>query len=163
MTASKRKNCRKWYVPEKSYQIPEDNQVSTTFCAINVSIFVRDTKFRGSCSEVFLKRCPENLVVMRGKHLWRRFFVKSALLYACFSVNFTKLSELLFCGKSTAQKMKFSITDFSSKCNQIRSFMGIWSHLLKKFVMENFIFCAVVPKTYFWELSVNYDWIKLTL
>ena len=43
-----------------------------------------------------------------------------------------------------AQKMKFSITDFFSKCDQIRSFLRIWSHLLKKSVMENFIFCAVV-------------------
>ena len=37
----------------------------------------------------------------------------------------------------TTQKMKFSITNFFSKCDQI------WSHLLKKSVMENFIFCAV--------------------
>ena len=28
------------------------------------------------------------------------------------------------------KKMKFSIKDFSSKCDQIRSFMRIWSHLL---------------------------------
>ena len=43
----------------------------------------------------------------------------------------------------TAQKIKFSIKDFFSKCEQIRSFLRIWSHLLKKSVMENFIFCAV--------------------
>ena len=43
----------------------------------------------------------------------------------------------------TAQKMKFSIRDFFSKCEQIRSFLRIWSHLLKKPLMENFIFCAV--------------------
>ena len=41
------------------------------------------------------------------------------------------------------QKMKFSIKGFFSKCDQIRSFLRIWSHLLKKFLMENFIFCAV--------------------
>ena len=39
--------------------------------------------------------------------------------------------------------MKFSITDFFSKCDQIRSFLWIWSHLLKKSLMENFIFCKV--------------------
>ena len=39
--------------------------------------------------------------------------------------------------------MKFSIKDFFSKFNQIRSFLRIWSHLLKKSFMENFIFCAV--------------------
>ena len=44
----------------------------------------------------------------------------------------------------TAQKMKFSIKDlFSNKCDQIRSFLWIWSHLLKKSLMENFTFCAV--------------------
>ena len=43
----------------------------------------------------------------------------------------------------TAQKMKFSIKDFCSKCGQIRRKLRIWSHLLKKSLMENFIFCAV--------------------
>ena len=43
----------------------------------------------------------------------------------------------------TAQKIKFSLTDFFSKCDQIRRKLRIWSHLLKKSVMENFIFCAV--------------------
>ena len=45
---------------------------------------------------------------------------------------------------STAQKMKFSIKDFFSKGNQIRSFLRIWPHLQKKSLMEDFIFCAVV-------------------
>ena len=36
--------------------------------------------------------------------------------------------------------MKFSITDFFSKCDQIRRKLRIWSHLLKKSLMENFIF-----------------------
>ena len=39
--------------------------------------------------------------------------------------------------------MKFSITDFFSKCDQVRRKLRIWSHLLKKSLMENFIFCAV--------------------
>ena len=37
-------------------------------------------------------------------------------------------------------KMKFSIMEFFSKCNQIRSFLLIWQHLLKKSLMENFVF-----------------------
>ena len=37
-------------------------------------------------------------------------------------------------------KMKISIKDFFSKCDQIRSFLRIWSHLLKKSLIENFIF-----------------------
>ena len=42
-------------------------------------------------------------------------------------------------------KVKFSIKDFFSKCDQIRSFQRIWSHLLRKSLMENSIFCAVTP------------------
>ena len=38
------------------------------------------------------------------------------------------------------KKMKFSIKDFFSKCDQIPRKLQIWSHLLKKFLMENFIF-----------------------
>ena len=41
------------------------------------------------------------------------------------------------------QKMKLSITDFFSKCDQIRSFLRLWSHLLKKSLMKNFIFCTL--------------------
>ena len=39
--------------------------------------------------------------------------------------------------------MKFSVTGFFSKCDQIRRKPWIWSHLLNKSLMENFIFCAV--------------------
>ena len=39
----------------------------------------------------------------------------------------------------TAQKLKFSNKDVFSKCDQIRSFLRIWSHLLQKSLMENFI------------------------
>ena len=46
----------------------------------------------------------------------------------------------------TAQKMKYSFKDFFSKCDQIRRNQQIWSHLLKKSLMENFIFCAVLVK-----------------
>ena len=41
--------------------------------------------------------------------------------------------------------MKFSIKDFFSKCDEIRRKLRIWSHLLKKSLIEKFIFCAVVP------------------
>ena len=41
---------------------------------------------------------------------------------------------------NTAQKMNFSIKDFFSKQDQIRSFLRLWSNLLKKFFMENFTF-----------------------
>ena len=37
----------------------------------------------------------------------------------------------------TAQKMKLSIQDFLSKFDQIHRKLPIWSHLLKKSLMEN--------------------------
>ena len=43
----------------------------------------------------------------------------------------------------TEQKIKFSIKDFFGKCDQILSFLQIWSHLLKSSLLENFIFCIV--------------------
>ena len=45
--------------------------------------------------------------------------------------------------RNTAQKMKFSIKDFVTKCDQIGKFLQIWSHLLKQSFMENIIFSAV--------------------
>ena len=44
-----------------------------------------------------------------------------------------------FTSRTTAQKSNFSIRDFFSKCDQIRSFLQIWSYLLKKPLMVNFI------------------------
>ena len=59
----------------------------------------------------------------------------------------------IFAKSSTTQKMKFFIKDFFSKYDQIGSFLRIWSDLLKKSLMENFIFCAVLNLRYltgFW-------------
>ena len=44
---------------------------------------------------------------------------------------------------NTAQKMKFSMKNFFSKCEQIRRKLRMWSQLLKKSLMQNFIICAV--------------------
>ena len=50
----------------------------------------------------------------------------------------------------TVPKMKFSIKKFFSKYDRIRSFLRIWSHLLKKSLMQNFIFCTVIFRINFW-------------
>ena len=51
--------------------------------------------------------------------------------------NFTWIIYDKIRKNNTVQKMKFSIKDFFSKCDQIRSFLRIWSHLLNKSLMEN--------------------------
>ena len=47
-------------------------------------------------------------------------------------------------GSITANKMKFSMMDLFSKCGQIRKKLWICSHLLKKPLMENFIFVQCI-------------------
>ena len=87
-------------------------------------------------------------------------------------------SSTIFPKRHTVDKMKFSITVFFSKCDQICSFLRIWSHLLEKSLMEKFIFCAVSHDRYLtgsyilqsiksvriWSFSVlifpHADWIR---
>ena len=59
--------------------------------------------------------------------------------------------------------MKFSIKDFFSQCDQIRNILRIWSHLRKKSLMENFIFCVMQQyswKSYLYELQKRIIWQK---
>ena len=65
----------------------------------------------------------------------------------CFGALLTELllTKLNVYGSVyTTQKMKFSLKYFFSKCDQIRRKLRIFSHLLKKSLMENLIFCAVL-------------------
>ena len=64
-------------------------------------------------------------------------------------------------GSIYAQKIKFSIKGFLSKCDQIRSFLQIWKRLLERFLMENFICCAVLHDfggkyLYLWPISQSF-------
>ena len=49
--------------------------------------------------------------------------------------------------------MKFSIKDFFRKCDKIRRKLRIWSHLLKKSLMEHVILCAVI----YFSFEFNHD------
>ena len=61
-------------------------------------------------------------------------------MFSAFDVTLLCPCRIIYKTFPTAQKMKFSITDFFSKCDQIQS--------LKKSVMENFIFCAMSDDCY---------------
>ena len=43
----------------------------------------------------------------------------------------------LYCHSSLHKKMNSSVIDFLSNCDQVLSFLRIWSHLLKNSLMEN--------------------------
>ena len=66
--------------------------------------------------------------------LYGKVFYLQSYVFIIFSVWFLLK---IHC----TQKMKFFIQDFFSKCDQIRSLLRIWSHLLKKSLMENLTFC----------------------
>ena len=65
------------------------------------------------------------------------------------SLSYQKRLIILFEKEKQNLKMnthctnKFFIKVFFSKCEQIRRKMGIWPHLLKKSLLESFIFCTV--------------------
>ena len=67
----------------------------------------------------------------------------------------------------TAQNMKFTIKNFFSKCDQLSRKLRIWSHLLNKSLVKNFIFCA---KANFFQgiglhiiqLDINYGLLSKT-
>ena len=71
--------------------------------------------------------------------------VDISYILACLPIHLCCMPRCLstYMTVCTTQKAKFSIKNFSSKCDQIHSFLRIWSHLLKKSLMENLIFCAV--------------------
>ena len=84
-----------------------------------------------------------------------------SFIIMCFFEAFVRSIHVLCPGCITLQKkMKFSIEDFFSKCDQIRRNLWIWSHLLKKSLKENFIFCTV----YFIFLGCAYrcTYVKLS-
>ena len=67
----------------------------------------------------------------------------------------------------TAQKMKFSIKDFFSKCDQICRKLRIRSHLLniyKKSLMESLVFCAVrISMLVLNNIYCNVDFFRLSV
>ena len=61
------------------------------------------------------------------------------------------------------KKIKFSIKDFFSKCDQIRSFLRIWLHLLEKSLMENVILLCSVWMNAWGLLKIEDNWYTLQI
>ena len=93
-----------------------------------------NTSFIYSVSIALVKRLPKESE--RSKVL-KRFKSCSRLARICDGEKFWQWFRLEI---STAQKMKFFIKGFFSKCDQIHRKLQIWLHLLKKSLMENFFF-----------------------
>ena len=120
----------------------------------------------------------KNIATKSVKSFWYLYFELWAFFIPLSIVSFVEFQQVNVCWEHyqcstktqiqflwevvsdchTVQKKKFSINDFFSKCDQICRKLRIWSHLLKKLLMENFVFCAVsVFLVFIGNVAVN-DW-----
>ena len=95
-----------------------------------------------SCEKTLLDITHDKKDISKFPHTMLQSFMITERVHLSQSEKYWWLN-LEFAEVKTVQKMKFSFNDFFSKCGQIRRRLRIWSHLLKKSLMENFIFCAV--------------------
>ena len=59
--------------------------------------------------------------------------------------------------------MTFSINDLFSKCDQISSFLRIWSHLLKKSLMETSFYVQCLKPTFASRLLTSFAVLPLLI
>ena len=72
------------------------------------------------------------------------YFLVQHLEWVLIAVSFSNSNRptALRTQETLHKKLSFN-KDFFDKCDQFPSSLWIWSHLLKKSIMENLIFCAV--------------------
>ena len=116
------------------------------YCSIDI---LQYHCMRHQCIVVFIY-AQYSFAAVRNQTLSEK--LKKRLWHRCFTENFAKFLRTPFLQNTSEwqllyyiiQEMKFLIKDSFSKCDQIYRKSWIWSHLLKKPSMENFIFCAVL-------------------
>ena len=75
---------------------------------------------------------------MFSKKSYNHYLDFLSFFFFFFYLSLKTVVQSYMWANNTAQKVKSTIKDFFSKSEQ-----RIWSHLLKKSLMENFILCAV--------------------
>ena len=68
-------------------------------------------------------------------------------MFRCLDVQMQLCRDFNSSFVSQPKKLSFPLRIFFSKCDQIRRKLWIWSHMLKKSLMENFIFLCSVCQT----------------
>ena len=92
---------------------------------------------------------------------YHRIFMVKLLLISSLVMGISWFKDSVNClvpGMDIAQKMKFSIKNFFTKCDQIRRFLRIWSHLLKKSFMKSFIFLC--SGTFYTEVYLTVEHVR---
>ena len=108
------------------------------------------------------------LIGMETSKMFHNLWILVAIwkwIPACWNIQLLLNMYSLFYSVNVTEKncifkgMKFSIKDFSSKSDQIcSSFLQIMSHLLKKFLSENFIFLPCIKIAWFCNISKISFW-----
>ena len=114
--------------------------IFTQSCSIISVFWLVKTWFFGSPRDQHWKTYPENVPCLNqkwGKSRGTRLDTLILALRLCRNLYIMKIHYEII--RDTAQKMKFSMKELCSKCDQIGRILRIWSHLLKKSLMENFI------------------------
>ena len=85
------------------------------------------------------------LPLFRGGQLSVQRFEKESItkIWKYQGTSKVPVTDICHGRRTTGQKMRFSIKNFSSKCGQIHRKLRIWSHLLWNSLKENSIFCEV--------------------
>ena len=99
-------------------------------------------------SAKFPKNTSENVVLINLTHYGFSTQWFSQIVFCSWEYFHPFVSSPVFkrCKTYTVQNVKLCVKDFFSKCDQIRKKLQIWSHLLKKSLMETSFFCVVQDK-----------------
>ena len=106
---------------------------------------------KSSRSDIISDMAFPLIVILRGFE-FSGDWLQSLLLW--YSPKYWPNNDV-FTEEHIVLKMKFSIKDYFSKCDQIHSSLRIWSHLLKKSLMENFIFlCSGINRSSLFDYKI---------
>ena len=111
-------------------------------------------------TKVFMLRCFfKEIISINVPFLMYWMLPSGSIIYLASVILPPKYLAKLISTAYIAQKLKFSIQDFFSKCDQICCKLRIWSHLLKKCLMEN-LFCSAIP--FYGHIYYTAKYIKIT-
>ena len=131
-------------------------QLSFIFIFLSILV-VPFFKISEICSVKYIKNMFKNI------HPWAEASVTVSLHFKWIGIYQFLISYSKKLRYHCTSKMKFSIKDFLRKCDQIRKKIRSWSHLLKKSIIESFIFCAVQYFILHTKIAVTQDWLSLEL
>ena len=148
-----------WVISNQSFAV---TCIISGTCKTLSNVYDGGFFYRPNIVNYFRKNAPSCIfgIVLNALLIYIRFMIccdkcEEWFHGDCVGVSMAKGREMEKTGEEWCCKVcrgrkhctkKFSIEDFFSKCDQIRRELRLWSDLLKKFLIENFIFCAV--KTY---------------